>query len=531
GTRGGAAGTRLGPAGTRGGGTGTPGAGSPSGGLGSRAGKTGDTSGRSPFGPGRNNRPGGRNDNTSRRNDRLNRRNSGSGDGGTGPARGAARWLRQRADRLAQRRQDRKDRKNGGDGKREATSRNGTGRLRRLRDRARNGIKAAARRAAAWAKSGLSDRAARDATDKNNGKKKPGRLARLRRIAARRGLHYARTSAAGIAALLAGIAALPAGILWGLWRTITRHRDPLTAWLLPVRLAGRIWRRARTRSRARHDRAEQADQLTLKVTTPGKDLMTNLSPAGAGTGTTSGVFTGRESKFRQAMGVSYDSYASYRPRSMMEVIAEYAGLGNGIRSAAMAVQSLAVAADTRYPSRTKGAVGKLVETYERLLIAGARADDTIRLVREIHKVDIERITNPRTNEWMWNVTPMGSDAPEGAMYAPGRIETGCVLAAVLYRSYEPTHMMQVGEEYAGMGAGLLTLGETITILYQRSNAEYPLDDRIVGEIAAIAGTVRAAGEDAAMATRLFETEHEQEINHNLYPRKGPAGESMWNTTR
>lgn len=502
----------------------------------------------------RNGGPGARNTNRLGRNDgtspRSGSRNSGPSTG-TRPGTGAGRdrTARTGPDGLAGRERDRNRNGKTRPGNRAGTGRDAAGAANRhardagdwmrrrsgsLGGRAWQGIKAAAGRARRWAAGGMSDEAARKAAADP---KTAGRAARVwrrlrkwRRRFARRGWHYARTAGLGLAAGIAFLVTLPAGVAWGMWRTLRWHRDPLHAWLLPVRLAGRIWRAGRRRSKQRADQAEQADQLNLTITVPGKDivLMGDLSPATAG-GTTTGRFTGHDSKFRQAMDACYAGYASYRPRSMMEVIAEYAGLPNAVRSAASSVQHLAVNADARYPSaRTRAAIGKLLECYERLLAAGKRAEDTVVVVRTLHKVDIERITNPRTNEWMWNVTPLGSGAPEGAMYAPGRIETGCVLSSVLYRTYEPDHMMQVGEEYAGIGAGLVTLGEAITLLYQRSQAEYPVDDRVVGELAAVAEMVRAAGEDATLAARLFEAEHAEEIRHNDFPRKGPAAESMWN---
>ncbi|MFG2569190.1 hypothetical protein ACGFR6_27655 [Streptomyces sp. NPDC048567] len=354
-----------------------------------------------------------------------------------------------------------------------------------------------------------------------------GRLYRMRRVAARKLGHWARCAGAGFLAGLGGLLTLPLGLLWGAWRLLTRHRDPLHGFAYPVRIAGRIWRFFFRRSKARHDKEAKADTLNLKVNNPRKDTDPVTGPSLAA-GTT--VLDGNTSKFAMAMRAAHSAYTGYSPRSMMEVAAEYAGLPNGIRAAALAVQQMAVNADQKYPC-SKKALGKLSEACAKLVAAAARADGMVAFFRMVHAFDIERIVAPRTNEWMWNVTPNGADAPEGAMFMPGRIESGCVLMAVLYRTFEPVHMMQVGSEFQGISYGLTALADCVQVLYERTNALYPVDDRVTDEIGKLVSMIRAAADDAGMAAKLFVEDHHREISHNINPRKGPAAESMWNTPR
>ncbi|MFI2214957.1 hypothetical protein [Streptomyces sp. NPDC020141] len=354
-----------------------------------------------------------------------------------------------------------------------------------------------------------------------------GRLYRMRRLAARKIGHWARCTGAGFLAGLGGLLTLPLGLVWGMWRMVTRHRDPLGAFAFPVRIAGRIWRFFFRRSKARHDKEAKADQLNLTVNDPRKDT----DPV-SGTSLTSGtaVLDGNNSKFALAMRATHASYTGYRPRSMMEVAAEYAGLPNGIRATAMALQQMAVNSDQKYPC-SKRAVAKLAEAAQRLVNAGGRAGGMVTLFRAAHAFDIERILSPRTNEWMWNVTPTGGDAPAGAMFMPGRIESGCVLMAVLYRTFEPVHMMQVGTEYQGMKLGLEALADSVAALYERTRDAYPVDDRVTSELRMLVSMIGAAADDAAVAAQLFLEDHAREISHNINPRKGPAAEGMWNTPR
>lgn len=354
-----------------------------------------------------------------------------------------------------------------------------------------------------------------------------GRIYRLRRIAARRLGHWARCAGAGFLAGLGALLTLPLGILWGTWRLLTRHRDPLHGFAFPVRIAGRIWRFFFRRSKARHDKEAKADTLTLKVNNPRKDTDPVTGPSLAA-GTT--VLDGNSSKFAMSMRAAHSTYTGYSPRSMMEVAAEYAGLPNGIRAAAMAVQQMAVNSDQKYPC-SKRAIAKLSEACQRLIAAASRADGMVALFRTAHAFDIERIVAPRTNEWMWNVTLNGADVPEGAMFMPGRIEAGCVLMAVLYRTFEPVHMMQVGSEYQGVAYGLTALADCIQTLHQRTRDLYPVDDRVTDELGTLVQMIRAAADDADMAAKLFLEDHRLEISHNTNPRKGPAAESMWNTPR
>ncbi|WP_078655162.1 hypothetical protein [Streptomyces sp. NRRL F-5630] len=354
-----------------------------------------------------------------------------------------------------------------------------------------------------------------------------GRLYRMRRTAARKLGHWARCAGAGFLAGLAGLLTLPLGIVWGTWRLLTKHRDPLAGFAFPVRTAGRVWRFFFRRSKTRHDKEAKADQLNLTVNDPRKDT-DSMTGSSLAAGTT--VLDGNNSKFALAMRATHSAYTGYSPTSMMEVAAEYAGLPNGLRAAAMAVQQMAVNSDQKYPC-SKRAIAKLTEAYQRMVNAASRAENMVALFRFAHAFDIERIVAPRTNEWMWNVTPNGSSASEAAMFQPGRIESGCVLMAVLYRTFDPVHMLQVGSEYQGIGYGLNALADAIEALHQRTRDLYPVDDRVIDELGTLVQMIRAAADDAAMAAKLFLEDHRLEISHNTNPRKGPAAESMWNAPR
>ncbi|MFH0246150.1 hypothetical protein ACGRHY_27880 [Streptomyces sp. HK10] len=365
------------------------------------------------------------------------------------------------------------------------------------------------------------------AADGAQGNRAGGRLHRLRRLAARKLGHWARCAGAGFLAVLGGLLTLPLGITWGSLRLLTKHRNSLGGFAFPVRIAGRIWRFFVRRSKARHDNEAQADALTLTVNDPRKDSdPVSGSALVAGTA----VLDGKNSKFALAMNAARDGYTGFQPHHMTQVAAEYAGLPNGIRAVAEAVRYMAVSADEKMPC-SKRAIAKLTETYSVLLTTARRSEDMVTLFRTAHGFDIQRLRDPRTNEWMWNVTPTGVDAPEGAMYLPGRLEAGCVLMGVLYRSYQPVHMMQAGSEFQGIGYGLTALAEAVGVLHQRTRDLYPVDDRVTNEIGVITGNLRAAADFAAMAATLFVEDHHQEISHNTHPRKGPAAESMWNTSR
>ncbi|MGW0867017.1 hypothetical protein [Streptomyces sp. NPDC002611] len=354
-----------------------------------------------------------------------------------------------------------------------------------------------------------------------------GRLHLLRRRLARRIAHWARCVGAGTLAALGGLATLPVGFLWGVLRLVTNHRDPLGRFAFPVRIAGRIWRFFFRRSRARHDNDAQADALNLNVNDPRKD-----SDPVTGTSLTAGAsaLDGQNSKFALSMKAAADGYFGFKPTSMMHVAAEYAGLPNGIRAVAATVQSTAVTGDQTLPL-SKRVVHKLLETYEEALLAAKTADDMVTQFQTLHHFDIQRILHPRTNEWMWNVTPTGGEGAETAMFQPGRIEAGCVLTAVLYRSYQPVHMMQRGSEIEGMGYGLKSLADAVDALRNRTNAFYPVDDRVTDDIGRVTTRLQTAAQHAEMAGKLFLEDHSLEISHNTHPRKGPAAEGMWNAPR
>lgn len=94
-------------------------------------------------------------------------------------------------------------------------------------------------------------------------------------------------------------------------------------------------------------------------------------------------------------------------------------------------------------------------------------------------------------------------------------------------TYDPKGMLEVGEDFAGLAEALRLHAEAMKITVENADATQPLDPRIVEIMRQIHGLQLKASELAEELRPAFERLHDVDLSRLRNPRKGKAGEAMW----
>jgi hypothetical protein len=100
-------------------------------------------------------------------------------------------------------------------------------------------------------------------------------------------------------------------------------------------------------------------------------------------------------------------------------------------------------------------------------------------------------------------------------------------AARIAATYDPKGMLQVGEDFAGLEEALRLHAEAMKATVENADAKQPLDPRIVEIMRQIHQMQIKAAEMAAELRPAFEKLHDVDLTRLRNPRKGAAGERMW----
>lgn len=103
-------------------------------------------------------------------------------------------------------------------------------------------------------------------------------------------------------------------------------------------------------------------------------------------------------------------------------------------------------------------------------------------------------------------------------------------AARIAAAYDPNGMLQVGEDFAGLEEALRLNAEAMKITVENADAKFPLDPRIVETMRQIHGLQLKAAELATELGPAFESLHHVDLDRLRNPRKGAAGERMWDVS-
>ena len=103
-------------------------------------------------------------------------------------------------------------------------------------------------------------------------------------------------------------------------------------------------------------------------------------------------------------------------------------------------------------------------------------------------------------------------------------------AARAAANYQPTGMMQVGRDFAGLKEALELHAEAMKITVENADAKQPLDPRIVETMRQIHSLQLKAAELASELEPAFRKFHDVDIQRIENPRKGRDAERMWDVS-
>lgn len=97
-------------------------------------------------------------------------------------------------------------------------------------------------------------------------------------------------------------------------------------------------------------------------------------------------------------------------------------------------------------------------------------------------------------------------------------------------NYQPTGMMQVIADFAGLKEALELNAEAMKITVQNADAKFPLDPRVIETMRQIHSLQLKAAEMASELQVAANKLHDVDINRIQNPRNGREGERMWDIT-
>lgn len=97
-------------------------------------------------------------------------------------------------------------------------------------------------------------------------------------------------------------------------------------------------------------------------------------------------------------------------------------------------------------------------------------------------------------------------------------------------NYDPQGMLQVGEDFAGLEEALRLTAEAMKVTVENADAKQPLAPQIIEMMRGIHALQLKAAEMASELRPAFESLHQVDLERLRNPRKGAAGERMWDVT-
>jgi hypothetical protein len=98
-------------------------------------------------------------------------------------------------------------------------------------------------------------------------------------------------------------------------------------------------------------------------------------------------------------------------------------------------------------------------------------------------------------------------------------------------SYDPKGMLQVGEDFVGLSEALKLHAEAMKVTVENADVKQPLAPQIIELMRQIHGLQLKAADLAEELKPAFEQLHQVDLDRLRNPRKGTAGEAMWDVTR
>lgn len=119
----------------------------------------------------------------------------------------------------------------------------------------------------------------------------------------------------------------------------------------------------------------------------------------------------------------------------------------------------------------------------------------------------------------------------GGILMPGHHFTGPAMEmARAAAAYEPQGMLQVGQDFVGLKEAMELVAEAMKITVENADAKFPLHPQIVEIMRNMHGLALKGAEMANELQPAFRSLHQVDLARLETPRKGVAGERMWDVS-
>lgn len=132
----------------------------------------------------------------------------------------------------------------------------------------------------------------------------------------------------------------------------------------------------------------------------------------------------------------------------------------------------------------------------------------------------DSVRRPTTTQT--DASPTGDPIVPGHHFTAPAMEMARIAAA-----YEPTGMLQVGEDFSGLEEALRLTAEAMKVTVDNADVKFPLAPQIIETMRQIFQMQIKAAELAAELRPAFESLHHVDLERLRNPRKGATGEAMW----
>lgn len=124
-----------------------------------------------------------------------------------------------------------------------------------------------------------------------------------------------------------------------------------------------------------------------------------------------------------------------------------------------------------------------------------------------------------------------SSSTNGGITMPGHHFTGPAMEmARAAAAYEPQGMLQVGQDFVGLKEAMELVAEAMKITVENADAKFPLHPQIVEIMRNMHGLALKGAEMANELQPAFRNLHQVDLARLETPRKGLAGERMWDVS-
>lgn len=195
--------------------------------------------------------------------------------------------------------------------------------------------------------------------------------------------------------------------------------------------------------------------------------------------------------------------------------------------AADGVRSILSAAWTGLRKRSgRAALKRLRETWGRR--RKHRADKTAAAAEKAAVPETPEVATSVRRPTATTTTPSttgGTTTVSGHHFVAPAMEMARIAA-----SYEPQGMLQVGADFAGLEEALRLTAEAMKVTVENADAKQPLAPQIIEQMRQIHSLQLKAAELASELGPAFEKLHAVDLERLRNPRKGAAGERMWDVS-